>query len=128
MNKKTVKKGLLPYLLLFLVMLGILYFFNIANQKINVINYKEFNALVGENKISKIKITPNGNGSIYQITGKANDYAENESFVLRLPLTDEIIAHVLELQKTYGFELETVSDPGTSVLVLFLVNVLPTLS
>ena len=127
MNKKTVKKGLLPYLLLFLVMLGILYFFNIANQKINVINYKEFNALVGENKISKIKITPNGNGSIYQITGKANDYAENESFVLRLPLTDEIIAHVLELQKTYGFELETVSDPGTSVLVLFFVNVLPTL-
>ena len=37
MNRKTVKKGLLPYLFLFLVMLGVVYFLNVANKKVNVI-------------------------------------------------------------------------------------------
>ena len=55
MNKKAVKKGILPYLFLFLVMLGILYFFNIANQKVNVIDYQQFLASASENKIKTNK-------------------------------------------------------------------------
>ena len=34
MNKKTVKKGLLPYLFIGIFMLGVLFFLNIANQKL----------------------------------------------------------------------------------------------
>ena len=37
MNKKNVKKGLLPYLLLAVVMLGVFYFFNVFNQKVNIL-------------------------------------------------------------------------------------------
>ena len=42
MNKKTVKKGLLPYLFLLFVILGVVYFLNIANRKVYVIKYDEF--------------------------------------------------------------------------------------
>ena len=58
MNKKAVKKGILPYVFLFLVMLGILYFFNIANQKVNVIDYQQFLASASENKIKEIVVVP----------------------------------------------------------------------
>ena len=41
-NKKVVKKGLLPYVFLLLVMLGVVYFVSVANQKVNVLTYDEF--------------------------------------------------------------------------------------
>ena len=35
MSKKDVKKGIIPYLILFLVMLGLLYFFNMSRNENN---------------------------------------------------------------------------------------------
>ena len=35
MNKKVVKRGLLPYLIIFIIMLGVLYYSNIASRKVN---------------------------------------------------------------------------------------------
>ncbi|MCM1443794.1 MAG: ATP-dependent zinc metalloprotease FtsH [Candidatus Amulumruptor caecigallinarius] len=125
MNKKAVKKGILPYIFLFLVMLGILYFFNIANQKVNVIDYQEFLSSVEEKKVDKIVITPYSRSSLYQIQGTMAGYSENETFLLRLPLTDEIITNLLSLQKDYGFSMDTVADPGSSTILMFIVNVLP---
>ena len=78
MNKKTVKKGLLPYLFLFLVMLGVLYFFNIASRKINYITYDEFLSFASEGTIKEVVITPNSRASLYEIKGTLNSYAENE--------------------------------------------------
>ena len=54
MNKKTVKKGLLPYLFLLMVILGVMYFFNISNQKINVITYSDFVTAANDKKIQHI--------------------------------------------------------------------------
>ena len=125
MNKKTVKKGILPYIFLFLVMLGILYFFNIANQKVNVIDYQQFSTAAVENKIEEIVITPYTNSSLYQIEGTMEGYAENESFLLKMPLAEEVITELLELQKQYNFKLNTVADPGSSTILLFIINVLP---
>ena len=39
MDKKTVKRGLLPYLFIALIMLGMFYFFGIANQDVTVLTY-----------------------------------------------------------------------------------------
>ncbi|MCM1370426.1 MAG: ATP-dependent zinc metalloprotease FtsH [Clostridium sp.] len=106
-------------------MLGILYFFNIANQKVNVIDYQEFLSSVEEKKVDKIVITPYSRSSLYQIQGTMAGYSENETFLLRLPLTDEIITNLLSLQKDYGFSMDTVADPGSSTILMFIVNVLP---
>lgn len=126
MNKKAVKKGILPYLFLFLVMLGILYFFNIANQKVNVIDYQQFLASASENKIKEIVVVPYTRSSLYQIEGTMEGYAENETFVLKMPLAEEVITELLHLQKQYNFKLDTIADPGSNTILLFVVNILPT--
>ena len=35
MNKKEIKKGIVPYVVLIVIMLGVIYFFNILNIKVN---------------------------------------------------------------------------------------------
>ena len=77
MNKRTVKKGLLPYLFLLLVILGVVYFFNIANKKVNVITYDQFVEFADNGVIKNIVITPNSRASLYSITGTNSDYQEN---------------------------------------------------
>ena len=40
MNRKEVKKGILPYLFLFVILSGVLYFYNISNRKVNEFTYE----------------------------------------------------------------------------------------
>lgn len=125
MNKKTVKKGLLPYLFLLLVILGVVYFFNIANKRINIITYDQFVEFAEEGVIEDIVITPNSRASLYSITGTNNNYAENEYFSLKMPLTDEVITNIMELQDKYSFSIDAEADPESSTILLVIVNVLP---
>jgi len=125
MNKKTVRKGLLPYLFLLIVILGIMYFFNASNQKINVITYSDFVTAANENKITEIVIVPKSNASLYQIEGTMEGYAEGETFVLKLPYSDEVMEQIILLQQTSNFKMTAIADPDSSTLLLFLINVLP---
>ena len=125
MNKKTVKKGLLPYLFLFLVMLGVVYFLNVANKKVNVITYDEFLGFASEGEVVKINITPNSRASLYDVKGTLKSYGENESFTFKMPLTDEVISNIMDLQASKGFVVDASADPESSTILLIIVNVLP---
>ena len=48
MMKKDVKKGLFPYLMLLIVIICIMYFFNMSNNKVNVLTYDEFVKSAGQ--------------------------------------------------------------------------------
>ena len=72
-NKKVVKKGLLPYVFLLLVMLGVIYFVSVANQKVNVLTYNEFMNSLEDKEVSEITVTPRDRAKIYEITGKLAD-------------------------------------------------------
>ena len=125
MNKKTVKKGLLPYLFLFLVILGVLYFFNIANKKVNIITYDQFLNYANDGEIKEIIIKPNSRAGLYEIEGTINSYVENEYFSLKMPLSDDVVSNIMDLQKENGFKIDAVADPDSSTLLLIIVNVLP---
>ena len=125
MNKRTIKKGLLPYLFLLLVILGVVYFFNIANKKVNVITYDEFVSYAEEGIIKDIVITPNSRASLYSIVGTKSDYAPNEYFSLKMPLTDEVISNIMDLQDKNNFSIDAEADPESSTILLVIVNVLP---
>jgi cell division protease FtsH len=125
MNKKTVKKGLLPYLFLLLVILGVVYFFNIANKKVNIISYDEFVEYAQENVIKDIVITPNSRAGLYTIIGTTSNYAENEYFSLKMPLTDEVITNLMTLQEQHHFSIDAEADPESSTILLVIINVLP---
>jgi cell division protease FtsH len=125
MNRKTVKKGLLPYLFLFLVMLGVVYFLNVANKKVNVITYDEFLGFASEGNVKDINITPNSRASLYDVKGTLKSYGENEYFTFKMPLTDEVISNIMDLQASKGFVVDASADPESSTILLIIVNVLP---
>ena len=125
MNKKQIKRGLLPYLFIGLVMLGVMYFVSFANTKINVITYDEFMTEVNEGNVTEVYITPRSRASVYEITGKLNDYKEGESFFFRVPLAEESMTKIIAASDEKGFKLDTSTDPESSMLLSFLVNIFP---
>ena len=125
MNKKEVKKGIIPYLLLFLVMLGLLYFFNLSKHEVHQFTYDEFIASMEDQKIEEITIVPRSGAGVYEIEGKLKGYSDYETFYLKVPLSNEVIAKILEGQGTNDFVLKTLSDPDSNTFVLFLLNILP---
>ncbi len=127
MPKQNVKKGLLPYLLLFIFMITIFYGFNILNKEVHILNYGDLIKEFDNNSVKDMTIIPRDRAKIYEIRGTLKDYKENESFFVRVPLTDEIIARVLTYQEKNNFKLETEADPESSSIILVLINVLPIL-
>ena len=126
MNKKTVKKNLLPYVFLLLVMIGIYYMVVVSNKTVNDITYDEFLVELNKNTVTEISITPKDRASVYEITGKLSTYKENETFFLRVPLTDSVIKNIINTDSaTLGFKVETNNDPESSSILLIIVNVLP---
>lgn len=124
-NKKDVKKGLVPYLFMFLLILGIFYFLNIMNQDVKTLTYNEFMSELSEGNIEELLITPRTNALNYEVTGKLEGYKKNETFFARLPLSEEVMKKIVESSETQKFKLEAKADPASSSLLLIVVNVLP---
>lgn len=127
MNKKTVKRGLVPYVFLLLLMLGVVYFFNVLNQKINVLTYDELISSLDTGEVTEIYVTPKSRASIYEIRGTLKDYDKNESFYARIPLSDQVMKEILEAYDAHHFTFNTNADPESSSLLMILANVLPIL-
>ena len=115
MNKKVVKKSIFSYILLAVVILGVLYFFNILNKKVNDLSYSEFINAMNKGEVTELTITPSGGAGIYELTGKLKDYKENETFSANAPIADETIKEIYEGRTEYDFELKTKSDPSSSL-------------
>ena len=127
MNKNAVKKEIVPYLFLFLILSSIVFVFSIMNQKVHDLSYDEFVAYAENGDITEVNIVPRAGASVYQITGKVKDYEENESFSLTVPLSEQFMSKVMEYADQYKFNLTTSNDPDSSLLLLFVVRVLPTI-
>lgn len=125
MNKKAIKKGILPYIILLFIMFAILYFFNMMNQRVNILTYDEFMKEANEGNVEEVLITPRSRASVYEISGTLKGYEDNESFFLRVPLDSDVMSNILDIQKEESFKLDTSTDPDSSTFLLFLVNVLP---
>ena len=124
-DKKTVKKGLLPYLFLFIIMLGVIYVLNFVNKDIHEFTYDKFIEKLDKGQISEITLVPRGSGYTYNVTGKLKKYKDNESFEATLPLSEEVMKKIVEASDEQSFKLKVKPDPDSSSLILILVNVLP---
>ena len=118
-NKKVVKKGLLPYVFLLLIMLGVVYFVNVASQKVNVLTYNEFMSELENKDVKSIEITPRERAQVYEVTGKLDNYEDNESFFVRIPLSDQVMKKIVEANDADDFEVVS------NTFLLILVNFLP---
>ena len=124
-DKKTIKKGLLPYLFLALIMLGVFYVVNILNNDVNVLTYNEFMTELNEGNIKEVEITARGSAYTYEVRGSLKDYKSNESFFARLPLSDEVMKKIVNASEAQDFKLEAEADPDSSSFWLLVINVLP---
>ena len=125
MNKNALKKGILPYLFLVLIIFGVYYLFNVLNQKQNVLTYKELTTALVEGKVEEMAITPRERAVVYEITGKLKGYEENETFFIRVPLTDSVVKNILETGSNNEFKLTTNVDPESSTFLWVVANILP---
>ena len=94
MDKKVVKRSLFSYIFLFIVILGVFYFINVLNTKVNNLNYSEFLTNLENDKVTELTITPNSSQGVYSLTGKLKDYNENEKFTVTATLSDETIKQI----------------------------------
>ena len=125
MNKKEIKKGLIPYLALIVIMLGVIYLFNILNVTEHELSYDKFVSALNNNEVEEVTILPSIDGGVYTITGKLKDYKERETFRVTAPLSEEIVKQITVANEKYDFKIKTKSDPNGSLWLVVLVNFLP---
>ena len=61
MKKKSIRKNAFSYIFLGIVILGVIYFVNVLNKKVNKLSYTEFKEAMINEKIETVTITPNSN-------------------------------------------------------------------
>ncbi len=127
MNKKVVKRGLVPYAFLLVFFLSIMMLVNTMNTEVHETNYSKFMKEVEAKEVKEITVTPHTNASIYTITGKLKDYKSNELFSFNMPLTDESMVKLLDAEKEANFTLKTTADSSSNPILIFVMNYLPTI-
>ena len=126
-NKKTIKRGLLPYLFIVIVGVGILYVFNFLNHTTNVLTYDEFIGNLSKGKVKTIEITPRDRAQTYEVTGKLSGYGENESYYVILPKSDSVINKVVSITEEQKVKITTKEDPSSSAIWLVFADLFPLL-
>lgn len=124
-DKKTIKKGLLPYLFILLIILGIFYLFNFLNHKTNILTYNEFMENLANGKVKEVMLVPRDRAQTYEVTGKLSDYADNESFYAVLPKSENVVKKITDITEKQKIELVTKADPESSTWLVILADVLP---
>ena len=126
MNKKSIKKSLAPYAFLLIFIIGCLIIFKMFNVKVNELSYDEFMKDLNGGKVTELTITPKVRTETYMLEGKLSDYAENESFILYLPQSEEFISKITAAKEgTSNFELKINTDAEASYWLAVLVDVVP---
>ena len=126
MNKKNIKKSLTPYAFLLIFILGCLIIFKMFNTKVNELSYDEFMKNLNGGKVTELTITPKVRTETYMLEGKLSDYAENESFILYLPQSEEFISKITAAKEgTSNFELKINTDAEASSWLAVLVDIVP---
>lgn len=127
MNKKVIKRGLLPYVFLAVFLLFMYTLVGTMNTKVNDMTYGEFTEAVENKDVKEVTVVPSSNSSVYVIKGKLKSYSSNEMFSFNMPLTNETMVKLLNAEEEAGFKLTTQTDPSSSPFLLFVVDVLPTI-
>ncbi len=124
-DKKVLRKGLLPYLFLILIMLFIVYLVGSMNTTINVLTYNEFMNDLNDDKVKEVEVVPRERAQVYEVRGKLKNYNSSEEFFVRLPMSDSVMKKLVDASSKNDFEFTTSADPESSSLLLVLADVIP---
>ena len=111
---KNIKKTVSPYVALIFI-IAIIYFLTGMGTSVNKMSYSQFQKNLTKNKVTEIKISPNKEGSTYDITGKLKKYKKGESFYTVAPLSDDTLSYINKMQSKNKFKMSVSSDPASSI-------------
>ena len=124
MKRDKRPKSLLPYLLLAVFIVAVLYFLDATTGKVNEFTYDEFTKKLNAKEVTEIEITPKSDAMVYQIKGKLTTYKDKEIFVVKMPLTDTAMSEILAKVEEFGIKTTTINDPSSGILV-YILGMLP---
>ncbi len=127
MKRRTYKKQTMPYALLFIVIIGVLVFYNLSQYKVNEFTYNEFINELANEKVESLEITEKSRAGLYFITGKLKDYDETESFKVNVPLSETVLERILAYTTEDENEIKVNPNPENSGALTIIVNLVPTL-
>ena len=116
---KNMKKMITPYISLVFIMV-VIYLLVGFGGKTNKLSYSEFQKDLEKNKITEISISPNKEGSTYNITGKLKSYKTGETFYVVTPLSDDTLNYINKMKKKNNFKLTVSADPSSSLIAKIL--------
>jgi len=125
MNKKDVKKNILPYIFLLVVMGVIVYIFYISNTKVHELTYNELMNTVANGEVKEMEVTPSRDGGVYYIEGKLKSYGEDETFTVTTPLSEEVIKDIVDGYEKYDYKITVYKDPSSSTFLAIFLNFFP---
>ena len=123
--KKEIRRGLVPYVFMFLIILGVLYFVNVLNQNIHNLTYNQFMTELSSGEVKEITVTTRDSAQIYEVEGTLKKYKKDESFYVRLPKSEQVMKKIIDYSEAQEFKMTAKPDPESSALLIVLVNVLP---
>ena len=95
---------------------------NLGGKETHELTVSEFINNLDNGKISELEIITKISSKNYQITGKLNDYKDNETFVLYLPESEEFMKKIVTAEAEQNFKLSVQKDPESSSLLKFVIE------
>ena len=126
-NKNNFAKQTMPYILLFMVIMGIMLFYDLSKYTVHNLTYDKFMSNLSDGTVEKIEITPKSKAGVYEITGTLDGYDKNESFKVNTPLSEAVLEKVIKYTDESNIEVKTNENPENSSLVTVLVNIVPSI-
>ncbi len=123
--KKNTKNSFITYGLFILFVVVVLMLVNGANVKVNKMSYDKFITNLNNGKVTEVEITPKPDSAVFEVTGKLKGYDKNETFIMRMPYSDNMITSITQTANDKNLKVNVNKDPENSSIVRFLVNVLP---
>ncbi|HEX6922428.1 MAG TPA: ATP-dependent metallopeptidase FtsH/Yme1/Tma family protein, partial [Bacillales bacterium] len=109
------------YLLIFLVIIGVVSFFNGSNQKTVQMRYDEFKQHLQEGDVTTVTLQPDG--GVYSITGQLEGYDKDKMFVTHIPSNEKAVGQILSKFKKMGIDVKEREE--TSGWVTFFIQIIP---
>ena len=103
--KKNVKRTISPYIAL-LFIIAVIYFITGMGSKVNKISYSEFQKDLNKNKVTEIRISPNSEGSTYNITTQDLAASGNTFSVDNIFPAYNVLSVLKDAFETEGYKLQ----------------------
>ena len=123
-NNNYVKQSM-PYLVLLLVIVGVMTFYELSQYKVNVFTYDQFISELDKKDVSKLEITAKSGAGVYYITGSLNGYSDKESFEVNAPLSESVVSKVMEYVENNNITLVTGENPERNNVLDIILNYVP---